>query len=67
MRENSLGSIHKGRPADRGEGGQANADACVNFACKRLNIADAGGGWSKNDKILQTSFMDAPLMQFALL
>ena len=35
--------IHKGRPADRGEGGQANADACVNFACKRSNFADAGG------------------------
>ena len=47
----------------------ANADACVNFACKRPNFAckrpnfaDVEGGEVKNGKILQTSFMDGPLL-----
>ena len=46
----------------------ANADACVNFACKRPNFADVGGagggggGGVKNGKIFGTSFMDGPLL-----
>ena len=28
----------------KGKGGLANADACVNFACKRPNFADVGEG-----------------------
>ena len=39
----SLRVIHKGCP-HKGVGGLANADACVNFACKRPNFADVGGG-----------------------
>ena len=39
-----------------GGGGQANADACVNFACKSSNFADAGGGGSK-----MTQFCGRPL------
>ena len=38
----------------------SNADACVNFACKRPNFADVGGG-VKNGKFLRTSFMDGPI------
>jgi hypothetical protein len=45
----------------RGRGGLANAEACVNFACKRQNFADAVGEGSKLSKILRTSFMDGPL------
>ena len=39
----------------RGEG-SANADACVNFACKRPYFAAVGGG-GENGNILRTSFM----------
>ena len=53
--------IHKGR-LHEGEGGLANADACVNFACKKPNFADVGGGGVKNGKILRTSFMDGPFV-----
>ena len=35
--------FHKGRP-HKGGGGLANADACVNFACKRPKFTDVGGG-----------------------
>lgn len=35
-------------------------DACVNFACKRQNFADARGGGSKLKKIQRTSFVNGP-------
>ena len=50
----------------RGEGDLSNADATVNFACKRSYIANTEGGGLKIGQILRTSFMRAP-NNFALI
>ena len=61
-----LGAIHKGssirgRPHQRGRGSAIlpNADATVNFACKR-NVRKQGGGGQKRGQIMRTSLMDGP-------
>ena len=45
--QSPLGVIHKERPHEGGGGGLTNADACANFACKKPNFADVGGGGVK--------------------
>ena len=59
LRESSsgqvLGGIHERHSTDREKRwGQANADACVNFACQRSNFPDTVGGGPKNDEIMRT-------------
>ena len=64
-RQPGIWAIHKGRPHEVG-GWLANADAGVNFACKRPNFADVGRGGSKMAKLCDV-LDDAPLSSVILI
>ena len=55
--------IHKGRPADPGEGGSAESALSIviliRFYCF---IGTQGEGWSRNPGFSRTSFVNGPLL-----
>ena len=52
------GAIHKGRPADPGEGGLRNPDVQLLFECDPT----LGGGGFRNPGFSRTSFVNGPLV-----
>ena len=56
-----LGAIHKGRPADPGEGGLRNSDVQLLFECDSIVLSRRRGeGGSVNPGFSRTSFVNGP-------
>ena len=59
----NLGAIHKGRPADPGEGGVRNQDALLFFECDSIVLpGHRGDRGSRNPGFSRTSFVNGPLV-----
>ena len=57
-----LGAIHKGRPADPGEGGLRNLDVQLSFECDSIVLyGRRGRGGSRNPGFSRAFFVNGPL------